>query len=329
MGAPLLGISGLGSIGGQHLRAAASRGDVRIVAFDPSDELRAAHERLPAVESVYPSFQDLLDARPDAVIIAGPDHVHLSQLAAATQAGITALVEKPLAPTYADALAAAAELRATNVPIVVGYVLRHRSALALAHQLVTSGEIGTPTSYQVMLGAYTTIVAARSRFASEEPNRLYRDYSHEWDYLRWFFGPVAQGLAHARTVDTLEHVERPNVVDGLLEHDTGVVGAFHLDYVEPHGLRTVHVIGTDASLVADVGRGTITVRQGDRAQGRDQVFLRPEPPAAALRRQVDHLLEVAAGTTAPAVGLDDGIAALAVVEALIRSAETHGWCPVA
>lgn len=324
MGTPLLGISGLGSIGGQHLRAAASRGDIRIAAFDPSEDLRVAHERLPAVESVHASYQDLLDTRPDALIIAGPDHVHLPQLAMATNAGVTALVEKPLAPTYADALAVAAELRATGVPILVGYVLRHRSAVVLAHQLVTSGEIGTPTSYQVMLGAYTTIVAAHSRFSREEPNRLYRDYSHEWDYLRWFFGPVTRGLAHARSFDALEHVERPNIVDGLLEHDTGVAGAFHLDYVEPHGLRTIHVIGTEGSLFADIGRGTVTVRHGDR----DQVFVRPEPPVSALRRQADHLLDVAAGTAAPAVGLEDGIAALAVVEALIRSAETHSWCPV-
>lgn len=318
-------VSGLGSIGRQHVDVLLARPGVRVVAFDPDPELRErANDR--GVERTVDDFGALLDLRPDALVIAAPDRFHLPQLEAATGRGIPTLVEKPLAPGAAEAAAAAERIRATGTPVLVGYVLRHRPVVRAVRAALDDGLVGTPTSFQVMLGAYTTITAAVSRFATPEPDRLYRDYSHEWDYLRWFFGPVARCLAVARTVTGVPHVEEPNVVDGLLVHAAGVTGAFHLDYVEPRGTRTIHVLGTGGSLLADVGRGTLTLRRAGDDFDRRQSFT--EPPAAALGRQLDHLLEVAAGTATPVVGLDDGLAALAVSDALRQSAATGDWTTV-
>ncbi|PZF86694.1 Gfo/Idh/MocA family protein [Jiangella anatolica] len=318
-------VSGLGSIGRQHLDVLVGRPGVRVVAFDPDPELRErANER--GVERTVDDFGALLDLRPDALVIAAPDQFHLPQLEAAAGRGIPTLVEKPLAPSTADAADAAGRIRATGTPVLVGYVLRHRPVVRAVRSALADGLVGEPTSFQVMLGAYGTITAAVSRFATPEPDRLYRDYSHEWDYLRWFFGPVTRCLAVARTVRGVPHVEEPNVVDGLLTHVGGVTGAFHLDYVEPRGTRTIHVVGTGGSLLADVGRGTLTLRRAGEDADRLQSFA--EPPAAALGRQLDHLLEVAAGAAAPLVGLDDGLAALAVADALRASAASGDWTAV-
>lgn len=315
-------VSGLGSIGRQHVDALAGRADVRVLAFDPASELREQVARRSAVQAVT-DFDELLDLRPDALVIAAPDRFHLPQLTAAAARGIPTLVEKPLAPSLAEAAAVVDDIRGTGTPVLVGYVLRHRAVVQAVHAAIHDGRIGRPTSFQVMLGAYTTITAAVSRFATAEADRLYRDYSHEWDYLRWFFGPVMHGLAVARTVHDVPHVEEPNVVDGLLAHASGVTGAFHLDYVEPRGLRTIQIVGTGGSLLADFGRGTLTVRAaGDAAE---QLYSYPETAAVALRRQLDHLLDVADGTASPLVSLDDGLAALAVADALRASAAAGTW----
>lgn len=322
MAAARVAISGLGSIGQQHLAALAKRADIRTIAFDPATELRKRMADQHAVQTV-PDFDTLLDAAPDALVIATPDRFHLPQLVAAARRGIPTLVEKPLAPSLVDASTVVDKIRTTGTPVLVGYVLRHRSVVRATHAAIHDGRIGAPTSFQVMLGAYTTITAAVSRFAIPEPNRLYRDYSHEWDYLRWFFGPITRTLAVARTVRDVPHVEEPNVVDGLLMHAGGVTGAFHIDYVEPRGLRTIHVVGTGGSLLADFGRGTLTIRAvGDDGE---QLHSYPETPAIALRRQLDHLLDVADEAASPLVGLDDGLAALAVTDALRESATTSSW----
>lgn len=318
-------VSGLGSIGRQHVEVLAGRPGVEVVAFDPDPDLRArATER--GVEQTVADFGALLDLRPDTLVIAAPDQFHLPQLEAAAGRGIPTLVEKPLAPSTAEAAAVAGRIRATGTPVLVGYVLRHRPVVQAVRSALHDGRIGVPTSFQVMLGAYATITAAVSRFATPEPDRLYRDYSHEWDYLRWFFGPVARCLAVARTVHDVPHVEEPNVLDGLLVHATGATGAFHLDYVEPRGVRTIHILGSGGSLLADLGRGTLTLRRAGDDFDRQQTYL--EPPAAALRRQIDHLLEVSAGTATPVADLDDGLAALAVSDALRQSVATDDWVAV-
>jgi len=297
---------------------------VRAIGFDPDETLRQRASELVDVEE---TFEGLLDRRPDALIIAGPDEVHLDQLATATSLGITTLVEKPLATRYAVAQDAAAVIKATGVPVLVGYVLRHRPLMQALSRLLRDGVIGRAVSCQVMLGAYGTITVARKRFATAQVDRLYGDYSHEWDYLRWFFGAVTRILAVARTIDTVEHVERPNAVDAVLRFsDPALVAAVHLDYIDPVGLRTIHVVGTEGSLYADVGAGVMRVHR--RGETYERFYRYADTALGALGRQAAHLLAVAQGEVAPAVGIDDGLQALAVVDAARESATTGAWVEV-
>ena len=325
-GQRLVAVSGLGSIGTQHVHALGGSEDVAIVAFDPDQALREAARSAPGVRDTVADFEQLLAYEPDALVIAGPDHVHLAQLRSAVTAGIPTMVEKPLAASWMEAADARRWLMATAVPVLVGYVLRHRTVVREARLRLQQGAVGTPTSFQVLLGAYGTITAAASRFATPEHGRLYRDYSHEWDYLRWCFGPITRCLAVARTVEEVAHVEQPNVVDGLLECATGVVGSFHIDYVDPVGVRRLQVIGTNGSMIADIGRGIITVRGPGSAADEEQSF--SEAPSVVLARQAAHLLAVADGEQLPVVGIEDGLAALATSDALRRSAETRTWVDV-
>lgn len=318
----IIGLSGLGSIARQHAAAFAQLG-ATVVAFDPSAEFRALAIEAGTVSETVDSFDALLDRQPTAIVIAAPDFVHLEQLARSTARGIPTLVEKPLADSYGAAVAAADSIRGSGTPVLVGYVLRHRRAVETTRRLVDEGAIGTPVSFQVLLGAYGTITAAASRFATPEDNRLFRDYSHEWDYVRWILGPIREVLAVARTTQDVPHVESPNLVDGMLVLDRDIVGGFHIDYVEPRGTRVLTIVGTGGTLVADIGSGVITVRR--RGEDHDRLYDLSEAPAGPLSRQAAHLLAIAAGTETPRVTLDDGLAALAVTDALIRSAPTRSW----
>lgn len=317
-------ISGFGSIGRQHARALRESTTAQAIIFEPTPAI--AEQARSLGNTVVSDFTEMLDMNPDALVIAGPDHVHLEQLVAAAEAGIPTLVEKPVAPSLADTVPVVDRLRAAGTPILVGYVLHHRLIFTKAAELLAAKVIGEPVSVQVMLGAYGTITAAANRFDSPESDRLYRDYSHEWDYLRWFFGPIDRALAVARTIDGPAHIESPNVVDGLLGFANGMVGAVHLDYVEPVGTRTVHVVGTGGSLRLDAGRHEIVLRTAGTDHERRYAY--PENASAGLGRQLQHLLAVARGEVEPAVSLDDGLAALAVTEAVRASAVSESWVQV-
>lgn len=318
-------VSGIGSIGRQHIQAAAHLDQIDIIAFDPEHANRTLAAQLPRVIEVTDQFDRLIDSNPTALVIAAPDQFHVPQLIAAAKAGIPTLVEKPLSVSYADAIEAVSVIESTGTPVVMGYVLRHWSVVNAAREQIQSGAIGKVISFQIMLGAYGTIRAAVSRFETVSPNRLYRDYSHEWDYIRWIFGPISAIFAHARVEPDVDHIEDPNVVDTLLRLDSGNIGAVHLDYVDPVGMRQLSVIGTGGNLVVDLGEGTITKRTPG---GTGSVTHYPTTANEGLMRQLKHLLDVASDTIEPASGLSDGLAALAVTEAAIRSASTGRWVAV-
>lgn len=322
-----VGVSGLGSIGRQHLAAFRAAGVSTLYGFDAAEPMRSAARAADPALRVVDSFEDLLGAGLDALVVAVPDHAHLAQLEAAASAGIAVLVEKPLAPAAAEAAAVLERIGAAAERCLVGYVLRHNAACLRVAALLSDGAIGEPTSFQVLLGAYGTITVAANRFATPAYGRLFGDYSHEWDYLAWYFGPIASVLAVERTTTAVPHVETPNLVDALLETESGLVGAVHIDYVDQRGLRQLSVIGTEGSITADLGGGTTVLRRA----GHDgiQQFSDLAPASVALTRQATHLLAVAAGTEPPRVRLSDGLAALRVTDALRASAPTRSWVSVA
>jgi|GEM_PF-1551534 len=326
MSGSVVGISGLGSIGRQHVAAFRAMGVTEVYGFDASAEMRSTAAATDTTLRVVDSFDALLEAGLDALVIAVPDFAHLSQLEAAESAGIAVLVEKPLAPSADEAAQVVGRLGAAVDRCLVGYVLRHNAACLRVAGLLADGAIGEPTSFQVMLGAYGTITAAANRFATPAYGRLYGDYSHEWDYLAWWFSPIASVLAVERTTTAVPHVETPNLVDALLETRSGLIGSLHIDYVDQRGLRQVTVIGTQGSLTADLGAGLTELRRA----GVDGVqrFSDLAPASAALTRQAGHLLAVARGDETPRVTLADGVAAIRVADALRASAPTRSWVAV-
>lgn len=76
------------------------------------------------------------------VDVVTPNFMHAPVARAAIQAGKPCACEKPIAGTLDDARKMAASAKAKNVPTFVWYNYRRCPAVALAHQMVTGGELG-------------------------------------------------------------------------------------------------------------------------------------------------------------------------------------------
>lgn len=306
----VIAVSGFGSIGQRHARVLSALQGVEVVVHDPV--ALGQDVEFPVVANL-----DDLDAyRPDGVVIASPDDHHLSGVTWAAQRRLPMLLEKPLADTItaAESLVAAT---AGKSAVLVGYVLHHSLVFQAAAGAIACGDIGIPISAHADLGAYETLVVARNRFAEPRSDRLFVDYSHEWDYLRWFLGPLTPLAAHARTVTGIrEHTERPNSVDALLR--AGEVGiTAHLDYVRYPGSRVCTVIGSEASITVDAG-GALTVRHECAREVTTRSYA--EPRDAMFLRQATHFLAVIRGEEEPVVQAADGLAALRTADALTQLA---------
>ncbi len=312
-------MSGIGSIGARHVLLLAELGVRDLVVYDPQPaglDLPAG----PAQAVLARSFHELLAGGLDGVVIASPDECHLEQVREACTAGVPVLVEKPLA----DSIAAAAELEAvaaaTGTAVLVGYVLRYSPALRRARELV-AGALGPIRSAHVALGAGETVALARSRFASARPYGIVFDYSHEWDYLEWLLGPIRRVAAVGSSV--ADDRPSPDVVDALLELESGVGATVHLDYVQREAGRVVTVVGERATLRVDVGRGELDLRPADgRASSHEQ---HTEPRDAMFTGQLEHFLAVIRGKEQPRIGVAVGRRAVEVAEAVRQAGERGEW----
>ena len=86
---------------------------------------------LPAALQGYPRFRSAaegLATKPDLVVIATYADSHADLAVQAMEAGAHVFVEKPLAPTVADAERVVECARRTGRKLVVGYILRHHPA---------------------------------------------------------------------------------------------------------------------------------------------------------------------------------------------------------
>jgi predicted dehydrogenase len=259
-------------------------------------------------------------------VIATPDAAHAEQAAAALRAGVPALVEKPLALSVAEARGLGDLAETTGTPLLVGYVLRHTAVLQAARRLVQEGAVGAVVSAHATLGAYETLRVARNRFADAREDSLVFDYSHEWDYLRLLVGPIERVAAVSGCARDLELVQEPNVFDGALAFATGATGTFHLDYVQDPGGRACTLVGDRGTMRVEITGGRIEVQR--RGEPGPSVERFEDQRDVSFLRQLEHLLDVAAGRAVPAVDVADGIAALAVAEAVSEAARRGAWVDV-
>jgi predicted dehydrogenase len=321
----VIGITGVGSIGSRHARIFGDVQGVTVVVHDAvatPDELR---DRLWRDVQVAPSLDAMLDHDLDGLVIASPDATHAHAALLGCARGVAVLLEKPMADTLAAARDIVSAASSSGTPVLVGYVLRHVRCMQRVAALLRDGTIGNPLSFQVMLGAYETLQVARTRFDGAAYGALFRDYSHEWDYLRWLLAPVSGVYALARTAGALELRQDPNLVDAVLRLADGTTGTAHLDYVQAPGTRRFTVVGDAGTVEVDVARGEIRVRCIGQP---DRVETAPENRNDAFRAQAEHFLAVASRAVPPAVDLHDGLAALHVSEAVRSSALEDRWTDV-
>jgi predicted dehydrogenase len=318
-----VGVCGLGSIGLRHARLLGETAGVTVTGYDASPQGLKLPPGVAANITVAESFEELLDAAPDGLVVATPDALHAPQAIEACLRGSAVLVEKPVAESVAAAEELARVAARSGAGVLVGYVLRHYAVLRRVREMLAEGDAGAVVSVHVNLGAYETLRLARNRFSDQDRYRLPYDYSHEWDYLQWLLGPVDSVAAVGRLAGDLPLTQNPNVLNGLLTFGEGITGTFHLDYVQEGQGRRLDVVGDRGTLRADLAAGIITVRghgdsltrQYDCAEERDVAF----------GRQLAHFLDVVRGEATPVVGVEDGIRALRVADAVVAACESGSW----
>ncbi len=307
------GLAGLGVHGMRYARHLLA-GDVpgaRLAAVCRRDE--AAGRELAEQHGVrYLADVAQLARQVDAVILVLPPDRHPQAALACLDAGTPVLVEKPLASDAASARKVAHAVARTGVPLMVAHTLRFDAVVRSLRDEIEG------------LGALR-MIAINQRF--EPLHRSWIDTPgpggilvntavHGFDLLRFLSGsePVSvqaeTGRAVSeRTEDQLAAVVRlePGGILATLDNSRATAGRS----------GRIEVAGERGQVTGDHVLRTLR-----RVRGRDEIELGPLPDSPTVPAVLRHFTECLEQRRTPEVTVADGVAAVEMLEAARRSAET-------
>jgi predicted dehydrogenase len=317
-----VGVVGLGSWGLEHLRAWTSIPGVEVVAICDRDErlCRRVAESF-GIASTYSSAVDMARAGElGAVSIASAEHDRLETATPFFDAGVHALVEKPLALDLATAERLVAAAHEAGVMLMTGHVLRFDARFLAAKQRVDAGAVGELRS---VYARRLNLASAREKYRRAHPALMAQ--IHDIDLACWYFddsptavrayepdGGSAPGvlwsvLEFPHGIAVLEHAWVLPESGGIwLESETELMGA--------DGVLRIRTPGDAVELLATGGSERPDPAVAAIADGH---------PAAALKEQLSYFASCVINRKSPRrLTAADGLRALATAFGVIEAART-------
>ncbi|WP_019995596.1 Gfo/Idh/MocA family protein [Aureimonas ureilytica] len=328
---------GAGLIGRRHIQHILAEPAAELTAVvDPGDAGReiAARNGVPW----HASLRDLLAAgRPDGVVVATPNQVHVENALEAVAAGVPVLVEKPIAddPVEGERLVAAAE--AAGVPILVGHHRRHNPIMRAAREIVASGRLGRIVAVNALFWLYKPddyFGPAWRREPGAGP--VFLNLIHDVDNLRYLIGEIVAVHAVESNAVRGHAVEETSAI--ILQFASGALATVSVcdtvvapwswemttgeNPAYPQADEACYLLaGTEGSL--SLPKLEVWSNAGPRSWWeplqRARLGVAPEDPLAL---QIRHFAAVIRGEEAPLVSGREGLRTLEVVAAIKRASAT-------
>jgi predicted dehydrogenase len=198
-----IGLLGAGDRGSMYARWIISEPRLmRLTALadpDPARREALAGEAHIAPEARYAEWTELIEAQAgnlDGLIIATPDHIHLTQALAALDAGLSVLLEKPMLTSPQEIpslLKSAEEAEKRGQSLTVCHVLRYTALFRRIKGLLDSGEIGKIRSiyYSENLATHHYVHSyVRGNWGNSDRSSpfILAKSSHDLDMITWLAG---------------------------------------------------------------------------------------------------------------------------------------------
>jgi UDP-N-acetylglucosamine 3-dehydrogenase len=320
-----IGLAGLGSMGRNHLRILASRGDIRLVAIaDPVPAALSAAVASSGAQAFDEPLAMIAEAELDALIVAAPTTSHVPLALAAIDRDIAVLVEKPLAESAEEGERIVTAARRRGVPVQVGHVERFNPAVLELGRLIKDGWL-------------SSIYSIASRRAGPFPARI-RDVgvtidlaTHDADIPAWIAGERPSRV-YAETAQRI-HASHEDLLFGLLHFPSGATGMLDVNWLTPAKRRQLVVVGEEGMFELDYLTQRLTfTRATDTTNPRliggyaptfeGDVAELPVVLGEPLAAEIEAFLRVVREGGRPLVDAEDGLWAVAIATSLLTAAAT-------
>ena len=316
------GLIGLGMMGANHARVLSSLEGVELVGV--VDPVASAPRSLPNIQLVS-SVGELVAQGIDYCVVAAPTAFHRDLALELADAGVHALIEKPLTVDVETAEAIQKAFDKAGLIGAVGHIERYNAALQQARTRIASGELGE--IYQI-----TTRRQGPFPGRISDVGVILDLATHDIDLTAW----VAQQEFSQVSAQTAHRSGRPHedlvAVTGLLAD--GTVTNHLVNWLSPLKERVTVITGEEGAFVADTITADLTffrngvvitdpslarfrgVREGDMTRF---AFAKPEP----LRVEHENFRDAVLGRDADVVTLAQATATVAVANAVARAARSR------
>ncbi len=336
-----IAIAGAGLIGQAHIAALAQRPELRLSALvDPSPAAAAVAER--AGVPLCRSLDELLaHDRPDGLVLATPNALHVPNALQCVAEGLPILLEKPIATTVAEGRTLVDAVEKTGARVLIGHHRAHSPIMAKAREVVQSGQLGRLVA---VMGSATFYKP--DHYFAEAPWRtqpgggpVLINMIHEVHNLRMLCGDITAVQAISSNAVRGHAVEDTVVIS--LRFASGALGTFLLSdtaacprsWEQTSQENKAYTSYKDEDCYVLTGtRGSLsvpTMRLKTYPSAADSSWWKPFDCSVVpmtrqdpLLLQMTHFGAVVRGEAAPLVSARDGLQNLQVTEAIVEAARS-------
>jgi predicted dehydrogenase len=299
--------------------------------FSRSEPSRAAFAQQYQCRAAKTYAELLSDPEVEGVIITTPNDAHGEPVVEAAAKGKAVYVDKPIAHTMAEAIRIDRACREAGVILSVGHSARRLKGNRKIKEIIDSGAIGK------LVMAECNFSNDRSLELTPDKWRWYKDKSpggplvqlavHHADTLNYLFGPAKTVTCMAKRLYTPAEIE--DVTMTVLEMESGQLCYIGSNWAS-QGTFFTNVYGMEANLYFTLDfnfwqRSDIVDQHSQleiQHRGSSEHKQVPLERGDMFREQLEEFADCIRGKRSPEVGGQDGIAALAIVYAALRSAES-------
>lgn len=312
-----VGIIGLGGWGRKLVESVQGKsGKVRFAAAASGTSGKAAPFCAEHGIKLYPDAAALLaDPSISAVVCAGPGGLRATHCLQVLNAGKHVLAVKPMATKAADAHALAAAAKAAGKLLAMGFNRCFYPNVAELRRRVKAGDLGQLTHAEgnFCVDRYGKVQAGSWKADPEQatPGSL---ADHPLYLMIELLGPVAEVYV-AATTQVAKHIPLADVTAVLLKFKGGQTGTLQANGVTPE-LTRLHVYGS---------KGWAEIREQDYFLFKDR---KGEPQAMQIaeidaeRAEMEAFADAVTGAAAFPYSVESAVNAVAVLDAMARSAKS-------
>ena len=264
----------------------------------------------------------------DAVVIVSPSSLHREHIKLAAAAGKAIFCEKPLADTVDKALDATETVRASGVPLQVGFQRRFDAGYVSAKELIVEGAVGEVEMFR----GITCDRIPPVEYLKTSGGLFWDLGVHDFDAARFLMAQEIVAVHATGTVRVEPALAEFGDIDyGLviLRFGNGALGIVQNSWRAPWGYEIrAEVYGSQGKVVTELDEKAPVRLYADRSWRSERHHLFVERFREAYRLELQAFVDALQSGRRPSPDAEDGLKALQVADAATRSHREKRWVQV-